>query len=231
MDVRELGMGLLWYAVFVVSTTFHEAAHGFAALRLGDPTARNAGLVTLDPAPHIRRSPVGMVVVPLVSFLVGGWMVGWASTPYDPYWARAHRRRAALMALAGPAANLVLLHVAAGIIRAGLFFEVFARPASLTAGPVTVASSPGWASGAAVVVGILLSLNLILLVFNLLPVPPLDGSEVLSLFLRAGTAQRYRELMAQPAAALVGLVLAWNLVDYVLAPAFHLTLYILYSGL
>ena len=67
---QQLGLGLLWYAVFVISTTFHEAAHGFAALRFGDPTARDAGLVTLDPLPHIQRSPFGMVVVPILSFIV-----------------------------------------------------------------------------------------------------------------------------------------------------------------
>ena len=82
----ELGLGLVWYAVFVISTTFHEAAHGFVALKLGDPTAHNAGLATLDPVPHLQRSPIGMIVVPIVTFLMGGWMVGWASTPYDPYW-------------------------------------------------------------------------------------------------------------------------------------------------
>lgn len=231
MSPQQLGLGLLWYAVFVVSATFHEAAHGFAALRLGDPTARDAGLVTLDPLPHIQRSPFGMVVIPILSFLLGGWMVGWASTPYDPRWAYYHRRPAALMSLAGPAANLALILVAALAIRVGMLLGTFAQPEHIISWTrITVAPSTGWAHGAAMAVSILFSLNLILLVFNLLPVPPLDGSEIITLFLNASMAQRYRDLMAQPTAQMIGLVLAWNLVGFVLNPVFAVALSLLYLG-
>jgi Zn-dependent protease len=227
---QQLGLGLLWYAVFVISTTFHEAAHGFAALRFGDPTARDAGLVTLDPLPHIQRSPFGMVIIPIFSFILGGWMVGWASTPYDPRWAYYHRRSAAFMALAGPAANLALILVAALLIRVGMLVGIFAQPEHITWTRATIAQSSGFAEGVAIAVSILFSLNLILLVFNLLPVPPLDGSEVLSLFLNESTAQRYRDLMAQPAAQMIGLVLAWNLMDFVLNPVYTAALSLLYPG-
>jgi Zn-dependent protease len=226
----ELGLGLLWYGVFVVSTTFHEAAHGLAAWRLGDPTAHEVGLVTLDPVPHIQRSPFGMVIVPIASFLLGGWMVGWASTPYDPYWAHDNRRRSALMALAGPAANLALVLLAALLIRAGMLLDIFAPPDSATWERVTSAQSPGLAAGAATAISIVFSLNLILLVFNLLPVPPLDGSEVVSLLLDARTAERYREFMAQPAAGMIGLIIAWNLVGLILEPVHTLALNLLYPG-
>jgi Zn-dependent protease len=226
----ELGLGLIWYAVFVVSTTFHEAAHGFAALKLGDPTAHGAGLATLDPVPHIHRSPIGMIAVPIVTFIMGGWMVGWASTPYDPYWAQANRRKAAWMALAGPGANLAMILLAAGLIRGGMLLGVFAAPLESTWTQVTVAQSPGLITSAAVVVSILFSLNLILLVFNLLPLPPLDGSEVLMLVLDDRTADRYRELMAQPAANLIGLVVAWNVIGFILSPIHALALNLLYPG-
>src|SRR5512133_3567003 len=215
----ELGLGLVWYAVFVISTTFHEAAHGLAAWKLGDPTARNAGLMTLDPVPHMHRSPIGMIAIPIITFLMGGWMVGWASTPYDPYWAHAHRKKAAWMALAGPAANLILILVAGILIRGGMLLDVFTYPIESTWTQITVAKSPGLATSAAVVVSILFSLNLILLVFNLLPLPPLDGSEIIMLFLDDRTADRYREFMAQPAANIIGLVIAWNVIDVVLGPA------------
>jgi len=228
----ELGLGLVWYAVFVISTTFHEAAHGFAAWRLGDSTARNAGLVTLDPIPHMHRSPIGMIAVPIVAFLMagGGWMIGWASTPYDPYWAQANRKKAAWMALAGPGANLALILLAAAIIRIGMLFGVFAAPLEATWTQVTVAQSPGLISSAAIVVSVLFSLNLILLVFNLLPLPPLDGAEIIMLFLGESAADRYRELMAQPAAGLIGLVVAWNVIDVLLRPAQALALNLLYPG-
>src|SRR5688572_31775898 len=107
----------IWYLVFVFSTTCHEAAHAWAAHRGGDPTAYADGHVSLDPLPHIRRSPMGMVVIPIISFLMGGWMIGWASVPLNPEWARQYPRRAALMSLAGPAANLTLALVAFGIMR------------------------------------------------------------------------------------------------------------------
>ncbi len=230
MSPQQLGLGLLWFAVFVVSTTFHEAAHGFAALRFGDPTARDAGLVTLDPLPHIQRSPFGMVIIPILSFILGGWMIGWASTPYDPHWAYYHRKPAALMSLAGPAANLVLILVAALLIRVGMLFGIFVQPEQVTWTQTTIAPSSGFATGAAIAVSILFSLNLILLVFNLLPVPPLDGSEVLSLFLNESTAQRYRDLMAQPTAQMVGLIVAWNLMDVILNPVYATALNLLYPG-
>src|SRR4030042_794036 len=102
-------LGVIWYIVFIVSTTFHEACHGFAAVKLGDPTAYHHGLVTLDPLPHIKRSPFGMVIIPILSFALSGWMIGWASAPFDPYWALSNRKKAAWMALAGPGANLILV--------------------------------------------------------------------------------------------------------------------------
>jgi len=225
-----IGLGLLWFVVFVVSTTFHEAAHGFAALKFGDRTAYDAGLVTLNPTPHVQRSPFGMLLVPILSFAMGGWMIGWASTPYDPYWAHRNRRLAALMALAGPAANITLIVIAALLIRGGMLLGVFAEPARVTWTQTTVAASPGIATGAAVVVSLLFSLNLILLVFNLLPLPPLDGSEVVSLFLSDGAAERYREFMAQPAASMIGLIVAWNLMDFLLRPVHTLALNLLYPG-
>jgi Zn-dependent protease len=172
-----------------------------------------------------------MVVIPILSFVLGGWMVGWASTPYDPRWAYYHRKPAAFMALAGPAANLALIFVAALFIRVGMRLGIFAQPEHITSWTrIAVASSTGFPDGAAIAVSILFSLNLILLVFNLLPVPPLDGSEILSLFLNESTAQRYRDLMAQPTAQMVGLVVAWNLVPLVLNPISTVALSLLYLG-
>ncbi len=228
---QELTMGLLWYVVFVVSVTSHEAAHALAALRLGDRTAYDAGLVTLDPVVHIRRSPFGMVIVPIASFFLGGWMMGWASTPYSPHWAERHRKEAALMALAGPAANLALILIAALLIRGGMLVGWFEAPESVeTFEQITAARIPGIANGAAIVVSVLLSLNLILLVFNLLPLPPLDGSEIVTLFLSESSAQHYRAIMAQPAAQMVGLIVAWNVLDFLVDPVQLITLNLLYPG-
>ncbi len=126
----DLVTGVKWYLVFLFSTTFHEAAHAWSALKLGDDTAHRGGQVTLDPTPHIKRAPFGMVVVPIISYLMGGWMIGWASAPYDPRWAAANPRKSALMSLAGPAANLILVIIAAILIRGGIAFHVFESPES-----------------------------------------------------------------------------------------------------
>ncbi|MFC1573408.1 site-2 protease family protein [Candidatus Eisenbacteria bacterium] len=123
----KVGMGIIWYVVFLFSVTLHEAAHAWVALRGGDPTAYYGGQVSINPAPHIRRSPIGMVALPIVSLIMFGWPFGFASAPYDPFWAQRHPLRAARMALAGPGANLLLIVIAALIIRA-LF-----RPAFLVA--------------------------------------------------------------------------------------------------
>ena len=110
--MTDIGHALAYYAVFLVSVTIHEAAHAWAALLGGDPTAYHGGQVSLDPRPHIRREPAGMLWIPLISALLTGWPMGFASAPYDPAWARRHPRRAAWMALAGPAANLLLVALA-----------------------------------------------------------------------------------------------------------------------
>ena len=223
-------LGITWYVVLLAALTCHEAAHGFAALKLGDPTAYRQGQVTLDPVAHIKREPFGMVVMPILSFILAGWMIGWASAPYDPHWARQNRRRAALMALAGPLANLILVVIAGLAIRGGMLLGVFHAPESITFEQVTAATSPGFANSASVVVSILFSLNLILFVFNLIPLPPLDGSEVLSLFLSNRAAERYAELLHQSGFRVIGLIVAWQLMGAVLDPVHTLSLNILYPG-
>ncbi|MDH4318013.1 MAG: site-2 protease family protein, partial [Desulfobulbaceae bacterium] len=116
----HLTEGLLWYFAFIFSTVIHEASHSLVALKLGDETAYHAGQVSLDPTPHIKREPIGTILVPIISFLMSGWMIGWASAPYDPNWARRYPKRSAWMALAGPASNLVMVILSIMIIRIGV---------------------------------------------------------------------------------------------------------------
>src|SRR5580658_3233271 len=128
MNTPDLALGAIWYIVFLFSTTCHEAAHALVAKLGGDLTAAEGGQVTLNPIPHIRRSPFGMVVVPILSFLVGGWMIGWASAPFNSAWQRQYPRRSAWMALAGTAANFSLMLAAGIAIRIGLVAGYFHSP-------------------------------------------------------------------------------------------------------
>ncbi len=221
---------LLWYFAFLLSTVFHEASHAYFAYRLGDPTAYHGGQATLDPRPHIRRELLGTVIVPLVSFFMGGWMFGWASTPYDPVWARRFPRRAAWMSLAGPMANLMLVILAALLIHIGLFLEVFLPPERLALAQMTMAREPGIFSGIATLISIFFSLNLILCIFNLIPVPPLDGSGVIPLFLSDRTANRYLDFIQQTPFMFLGILVAWRLFDQLFAPIFSLAVALLYPG-
>ena len=138
-----LVLGVIWYIVFLFSTTCHEGAHALAAKIGGDTTAFEGGQVSLNPIPHIRRSPVGLVVVPIISYFVAHWMIGWASAPYDPQWQERHPHRAAWMALAGPAANFTLVILSAIAIHAGILAGVFERPASAGFTSVVIATVPG----------------------------------------------------------------------------------------
>jgi len=155
---------IVLFIVLLVSLTAHEAAHALVAKLGGDLTAYRSGQVTLNPLPHIQREPMGMVVVPLLSiYMTGGQScIGFASAPIDPILAYHHPRRAALVSAAGPLANFVLAALAFGVL------WIVGRPES--------------SEGAAVrrIAITFLVLNVLLGVFNLFPVPPLDGAGVLA---------------------------------------------------
>ncbi len=223
--------GIQWYVVFLFSTTLHEAAHALAAYRLGDRTAYDGGQVTLDPLPHIRREPFGTVVVPILSYLLGGWMMGWASVPYDREWALRFPKRSAMMSMAGPLANLFLVLVAMLTIRIGMAAELFFPPEQLTFSRIVEAHGEGIPSTAAALLSLLFSLNLLLFLFNLLPVPPLDGSGIIPFFLSHTTAQKYMTMLYNSPAGLFGLFVAWNVFGYVYRPVHLIVVNLLYPGL
>jgi Zn-dependent protease len=232
MNTPDLALGAIWYIVFLFSTTCHEAAHALVAKLGGDTTAAEGGQVTLNPVPHIRRSPFGMVVVPILSFLVGGWMIGWASAPFNPEWQRRYPRRSAWMALAGPAANFSLMVLAGIAIRTGIMIGYFRAPdrigsyAGLVA-PANSADPTFLTSG----LSILFILNLLLGTFNLLPVPPLDGHSGIMLVMPDALAVRYLDWLRQSRNfGLLGLVIAWTLFDRIFQPIFFFALHALYAG-
>lgn len=150
-------MTLTGLLILIVSIIAHEVAHGVAALWQGDATAKHAGRLTLNPIPHI--DPVGSILLPVLFTLSGSpVMFGWAKpVPINPYNFRNQRFGEAFVAAAGPLTNLLI---------AGVFLIIL-KTTSLT--------DPGFTSFAAIAVVI----NIILALFNLMPIPPLDGSKIL----------------------------------------------------
>jgi Zn-dependent protease len=221
----------LWYAVFLLSVTCHEAAHAWAAHRGGDSTAYLGGQVSLNPLPHVQREPLGTVLVPLVSFLYAGWMMGWASAPYDPDWEERHPRRAAWMAAAGPLANLILALIGFALLDLGLARGVWVVPDAGRFGfdqlVVQAQGEAGGLEGLGRLISILLSLNLVLLLFNLLPIPPMDGAAVLAGCFEPARRLRQR-LRETPMAGPLGLLVAWYGFGYVFRPVYRFVLDLLY---
>jgi Zn-dependent protease len=229
MPTPDIPAALAFYVVFLFSTVLHEAAHAWAALLGGDPTAYQGGQVSLDPRPHIKREPFGMVVMPLIAVVISGWPFGFASAPYDPRWAFRHPRRAAWMALAGPGANLLLVVLAAIAIRVGLAAGVFHAPESVAFARVTAATTGGIWAAVAFMVSAFFSMNLVLASLNLLPFPPLDGSAALPLVLSDSATTRYQEFLARnPGLGVLGILLAWQVFGYVYRPVFLLAINLLY---
>jgi Zn-dependent protease len=229
-NLEILPLGFAWYVVFVISVTVHEAAHSFVAMKLGDKTAYHQGQVTLDPVPHIRREPIGMIIVPIVTFLLGGWMLGWASAPYDPYWAERYPKRAAWMGLAGPAGNVGLVLLAAVFIHIGIWTGMFYAPETITFSVVVEANSDGLVKGLAVMASIMFSLNLILFVFNLIPIAPLDGTSLMEFVLRGEALRKYRYAMRNPSIRIFGFIIAWTVFDVIFGPIHTIALNLLYPG-
>ncbi|MBI2419427.1 MAG: site-2 protease family protein [Ignavibacteriales bacterium] len=209
--MEQLTDGLIWYLAFLFSTTFHEAAHSFAAMKMGDLTALQSGQVTLNPIPHIRREPFGMAIIPLISFFSGGWLLGWGSAPYNAEWAYQYPKKAAAMAAAGPMANFILLLVTAALIHTGMYFGVLYAPERVMVGNIVASSELGLFWWVAKILSIMFSLNTILFIFNMIPFPPLDGSGILPMYLSEELGRKYMSFIHHGAFMLIGLFISWKL--------------------
>jgi len=213
---------VFWLPAFLFSATVHESAHAWTALRLGDATAYLGGQATLSPWPHVRRSPIGMLIVPIVTALTSGWAMGWASVPQDRAWAERHPRRAALVAFAGPLANLALAAAAFALLQAGLWLGLFEPAAHAGWREWVTWAQPddAWMAGAFVAQGlsVVLTLNVLLFVFNLLPVPPLDGASVVTVVLPGAAGRSLRAASAAPTLSVLGILAAWQLFPLAAAP-------------
>ncbi len=194
--------------VLMISVIFHEVAHGYTAFRLGDPTARNAGRLTLNPLKHI--DPFGTVILPLLLILARfPYPVGWAKpVPVNPHLLRDPRRGMILVGAVGPLTNVTLAILAALALR-----------------HLPFASAPFLFD----VVRFLCYVNILLSVFNLVPVPPLDGSRVVAGLLPPGLRKGYESIAPYGFFVVIGLFYL-GLMDRVILPLCDLIFSLLVGG-
>jgi len=163
----------------MVSAIIHEVSHGLMAYKLGDPTAKQAGRLTLNPLAHL--DPVGSVLLPILMGLAGGPVLSFAKpVPYNPRNLRNPVRDEVLVALAGPASNLAQALVGAGIFR---LIETYGAGMSMEVWYILL-----------IVLSSYVYVNLVLMCFNLIPFPPLDGSAIIFPLLKGEARQKYYEV-------------------------------------
>jgi Zn-dependent protease len=200
LDFAQLVLG---FAVLLVSLTVHEAAHAWSADRLGDPTARALGRLSLNPAVHV--DPIGTILFPLIAMATNLPLIGWAKpVPVNPARLGGNwRQKFMVIAAAGPASNLVLATCVAIILRVAPI------------GAVDVdATSIAWRLVQALAVAV--QLNVFLALFNMVPVPPLDGGNVLAGLLTGSMARTFDQLRPWGFLILYGLMLTgvlWTLIE------------------
>jgi Zn-dependent protease len=188
-------------AILLMSVVIHEVAHGLVANAYGDPTARLQGRLTLNPLKHL--DPIGSILVPVISYFFGGFIFGWAKpVPYNPYNLKPGRFPEAAVAAAGPISNLLLALIFALVVRFGV--------------------SSGWPDATIHITALIVFVNILLAVFNLVPIPPLDGSRLLfavfpdKIYRLRNFFERYGFLLV-----IIFIFFLWQFVEPVVDVIFH----------
>ncbi|HEY7286032.1 MAG TPA: site-2 protease family protein [Vicinamibacterales bacterium] len=192
------------FAVLLFSLTVHEMAHAWTADRLGDSTARHLGRVSLNPLVH--ADPIGTVLFPLIALITGAPIIGWAKpVPVDTRALNHPRRDYVLVAAAGPASNLVLAFLAATVLAAITISPQIAGETNVSVPVARILSS-------------LIRLNVLLAVFNMIPIPPLDGGNVLAGILPRSLGALFNNLRPYGFLLLYALILSGGFNAIVLPP-------------
>jgi Zn-dependent protease len=211
VDLTEI---LIVLVVLITSLSVHEAAHAFAADRLGDSTARQLGRLSLNPAVHI--DPIGTLIFPLIAYLTGVPLIGWAKpVPVNSRFLKHPKRDFALIAAAGPASNLVMAGIGAAALS---LVRDAAGPGDIVGGALTGPLMPLLFTFAIV--------NVLLAVFNMIPVPPLDGGNVLIGLLPANSG-RLIELLRPYGILILYALMLTGMLSTILGPVVGYLRYVL----
>ena len=204
MDIN-LAQVFISFVVLLFSLTVHEMAHAWTADRLGDPTARLLGRVSLNPMVH--ADPIGTILFPLIALISNAPLIGWAKpVPVNTRQLGSPRRDYVFVAAAGPASNLVIAIAAATVL------------ALLPISPHTLADSVNVSVPAATILSQLVRLNVLLAVFNMIPIPPLDGGNVLAGILPRPAAALFNQIRPYGFLLLYALILTHGFEMIVLPP-------------
>lgn len=212
MELSLIQKIIVWAVPVVFAITVHEVAHGWVANRLGDPTARMLGRLTLNPIKHI--DPVGTIVVPLLLLLLpGGFIFGWAKpVPVTQQNLRNQRRDMAIVAAAGPLSNILMALFWGSVAMLGTHVDL-----GSVGQPLRLMGEAG------------ILINIALAVLNLLPLPPLDGGRVVSNLLPPRLSARYDRVEPYGFIILVGLMVT-GILWYIMGPPYILLLTLFYNG-
>jgi Zn-dependent protease len=212
---QHIALGLTTYVVLLFSLSFHESAHAWMAWRLGDDTAKNLGRVSLNPIVHI--DPIGTLLFPLIQIFTNVPLLGWAKpTPYNPANFRSDvsmRKGHMLVAAAGPVSNFLLALLFTGILLVIIKLGLVDSEQDFLLHLMTLG----------------IELNVLLAVFNLIPIPPLDGSKVASFGLPGDLGERYDRIVGPYGFMILMLLLISGAFGYVVYPVQQFIVGLLYG--
>lgn len=201
MQLTTIQIVTVWILPVLFGITVHEVAHGYVAYLLGDKTAKILGRLTLNPIKHIDI--IGTIIVPVVLLLLGGVILGWAKpVPVNSRNLHKPRRDMALISAAGPMANFVMIFIWAAIAKLGMILEARDFPGALA---IYLMGTAG------------IQINLMLMLVNLLPIPQLDGGNILAGILPRKLAFQY-EKIAPYSFIILLMLLAFGVLNFILQP-------------